>query len=121
MDVSEINRIAYIVISENDFDLAMDFLRSTETRPQHSIWLLYKLSQCCHADQAAWVSYLIAEFVPAETSPDVGKFLRRYEFKMFRRLKLRRGIERSLRHYLSLSPEGRALLRSLGNGGLLET
>ena len=120
MTVSNVNQIAYRVISENNVDLAMDFLRSPETQPQHSVWLLYRLMQCCHADQAAWVSYLITEFAPAETSPGVGKFLRRYEFKMFRRLKLHQGIERSLRRYLSQSPEGQALLRSLGNGRLLE-
>jgi hypothetical protein len=120
MNSGDVNQIAYRVISENDVDLAMDFLKSPETRPQHSVWLLYKLSQCCHADQAAWVGYLVDEFAPEGTTPGIGKFLRRYEFRMYRRLKLRRGMEKSLRRYVSLSPEGRALLRSLGNGGLLE-
>jgi hypothetical protein len=74
----------------------------------------------CRADQASFASYLISEFVPDGVSPGSIKLLRRHEFKMYRRLGLRRGVEKCLRRYLSLSSEGRALLRSLGDGGLLD-
>jgi hypothetical protein len=119
MNVDEVNQIAYRVISENDLDLAEQFLQSKETQPQHSVWLLYKLTQGCRADQAVSVGYLLAEFVPTEASPGIGKFLRRHEFRMYQRLKNHQGVEKSLRRYVALSPEGRAFLRWLGKDGRL--
>jgi len=120
MDASEIARLAGLVLKEGDFDVAVAFLRFPKTQRKEVVWFLLKLMLGCRrADQANYISYLLAEFVPAGTPTGMNWALRKYEFRMYQRLGLRRGVDRCLRRYVSLSAEGRELLRSPGNGGLL--
>jgi hypothetical protein len=67
--------------------------------------------QRCSTHQAVFVSYLANEFLPEGTPPGTVWLLRRYEYRMYQRLKLRQGVDLCLRRYLALSSEGRALVR----------
>jgi hypothetical protein len=120
MNVSEVNQFAHRVIMEDDVPLAVEFLTSPQTQRANAIWFVYQLMQWCSAHQAVFVSHLANEFLPEGTPTGTVWLLRRYEFKMYRRLKNRHGVDQCLRRYLSMSPERRALLRSLGNGGLFD-
>lgn len=119
MTVTEVNQLAKRVVEGYRFDIAMEFLQSPTTPTGQAVWILYKISKLCRADQAGVVSHLISEFVPEATSPNAVRSLRRYEFQMYRRLGLRHGVEKCLRRYISLSSEGRELLKSLGRNGRL--
>jgi hypothetical protein len=119
MTVTEVNQLAKRVVDEYRFDIAVRFLQSPTTPIGQAVWILYKISKLCQTDQASVVSHLISEFVPEATSPNAVRSLRRYEFQMYRRLGLRHGVEKCLRRYISLSSEGRELLKSLGRNGRL--
>jgi hypothetical protein len=121
MTASEIDRLAQSVIDEDDFDVAVAFLQFSGTQKKHAVWFTLKMMEHCRrADQANYISHLLAEFVPEGTPSGMTWALHRYEFKMYRRLKVRRGVDKCLRRYISLSAEGRGLLRSIGRGGLLD-
>jgi len=119
MTVPEVNRLAQTVIDEDRFDIAVDFLRCSKTPIGGAVWFLFKLMRGSKAYQAGFISYLVNEFAPAETPPRTVESLRRREFQMYRRLGLRHGVEKCLRRYISLSSEGRELLKSLGRNGRL--
>jgi len=105
------------VIRLNDFDAARSYLQRISEHPRawrlasSCVRQLMRRALCQH--QAARISQILDEFLPAATPAWALSALRAEEARMYERLKSTWGIRKTMAYEIAQSVDGRRYLRSL--------